>query len=236
MWRAKRSPRRYCSTAQRSNPGNAKDALDFTPNAEANELLRTDAFAFLTGVLFDQASPPSAHGPPRTSCSSVLDTSIPHRSSATQRPSGAQCKCSRNCTALSRKIPRWLVGAAQRVQQNYGGGASAIWSDEPSAVELQQRLREFGGIGQKKAAMAVAILNRDLGVPIGRMEGGDVAVDVHIRRVFLRSRIADRDDRDSMIAVARALHPSWPGALDSPPGILGASGVTQEHRTVAVAR
>lgn len=202
-------------------PGSAEDALDFTPNAEANELLRKDAFAFLTGVLFDQGIPAER----AWTAPYLLQQRIGHldpariasNPEAVRRAVQMQPKLHR----FVEKIPRWLVGAARRVQQNYGGGASAIWSDEPSAVELQQRLREFGGIGQKKAAMAVAILNRDLGVPIGRMEGGDVAVDVHIRRVFLRSRIADRDDRDSMIAVARALHPSWPGALDSPAWDIG---------------
>ena len=64
------------------------------------------------------------------------------------------------------KMPRWLVGAARRVEQDYHGDASAIWSDRPSAVELQRRLSEFHGIGQKKAAMAVEILNRDLRVPV----------------------------------------------------------------------
>ena len=120
-----------------------------------------------------------------------------------------------------KKMPRWLVGAARRVEQDYHGDASAIWSDRPSAVELQRRLSEFHGIGQKKAAMAVEILNRDLGVPVDGMAGSDVAVDVHVRRVFLRSRIADRDDRDHMITAARQLHPSRPGALDFPAWDIG---------------
>ncbi len=197
-------------------PGSAEDALDFTPNAEANELLRKDAFAFLTGVLFDQGVPAErAWIAPYLLQQRIghLDPArIASNPEAVRRAIQMQPKLHR----YIEKMPRWLVGAAQRVQQNYGGDASTIWSDEPSAVELQRRLSEFDGIGQKKAAMAVEILNRDLGVPIGRMESGDVAVDVHVRRVFLRSRIADRDDRDHMITAARQLHPSRPGALDFP--------------------
>ena len=64
--------------------------------------------------------------------------------------------------------------------------------------------------------LGTVILNRDMGVPVDGMVGSDVAVDVHVRRVFLRSRIADRDDRDHMITAARQLHPSRPGALDFP--------------------
>ena len=53
------------------------------------------------------------------------------------------------------------------------------------------------------------------------MEQSDIAYDVHIRRVFLRARLADRDDRDHMIAVARRLHPTRPGALDLPTWLIG---------------
>lgn len=119
------------------------------------------------------------------------------------------------------KMPRWLVLAADRVMTHYGGDAGAVWSDHPSADVLQCRLAAFTGIGQKKAAMAVEILERDLGVPVTNMERGDIAHDVHVRRVFLRTRIADRDDRDHMIAIARELHPERPGALDLPAWLIG---------------
>ncbi|MCY3886873.1 MAG: hypothetical protein OXG19_04085 [Chloroflexi bacterium] len=197
-------------------PGSAEDALDFTPNAEANELLRKDAFAFLTGVLFDQGIPAErAWIAPYLLQQRIghLDPAqIASNPEAVRRAIQMQPKLHR----YVEKMPRWLVGAARRVGQDYRGDASAIWSDRPAAVELQRRLREFHGIGQKKAAMTVEILHRDLGVPIDRMAGGDVAVDVHVRRVFLRSRIADRDDRDHMITAARQLHSSRPGALDFP--------------------
>lgn len=114
------------------------------------------------------------------------------------------------------KMPRWVVLAARRVVEVYGGDASAIWSDNPSADILQKRFDDFLGIAQKKAAMAVEILERDLGVPVRNLERSDIAYDVHIRRVFLRTRLAERDDRDHMIAVARQLHPARPGALDLP--------------------
>ena len=53
------------------------------------------------------------------------------------------------------------------------------------------------------------------------MERSDIAYDVHIRRVFLRARLADSDDRDHMIARARELHPQRPGALDLPAWLIG---------------
>jgi endonuclease III len=109
------------------------------------------------------------------------------------------------------------------VVQDYGGDAGRIWGDNPTAKELQARLDAFEGIGQKKAAMAVAMLARDLSVPIRAMEGNDVAYDVHIRRVFLRTGLAQRDDPKHLIEVARELNPKQPSALDLPAWLVGRS-------------
>ena len=64
--------------------------------------------------------------------------------------------------------------------------------------------------------MAAEILARDLGKPLQDMSGSDVAYDVHVRRVFLRSGLAEHDEVTHMVAVARALNPDRPGALDLP--------------------
>jgi endonuclease III len=119
------------------------------------------------------------------------------------------------------KVPGWIVLAARKVRATYGGDANTIWSDNPTAYDLQRRLEGFVGIGQKKAAMAVEILERELDIPIRRLEGSDIAYDVHIRRIFLRSRLADHDDPEHMIDVARRLYPARPGALDQPAWLIG---------------
>lgn len=103
----------------------------------------------------------------------------------------------------------------------YGGDAAAIWSDNPRAADLAARLRSFHRIGQKKSAMAVEILARDLGVPVREFTGSDIAHDVHVRRVFLRTGLARHDDPDHMIEVARRLHPERPGELDFPAWLVG---------------
>ena len=69
--------------------------------------------------------------------------------------------------------------------------------------------------------MAVEILERDLGVRIGALDRSDVAVDIHLRRVFLRTQLAERDHRDHMIEAARRLHPQRPGELDYPVWMTG---------------
>ena len=197
-------------------PGSTGNTLDFTPNAEANELVKTDAFAFLTAVLFDQGVPAERAWTAPYLLRQRMGHLDPARSAGDPERVRRAIQMRPQLHRYIKKMPRWFVGAARRVQRDYHGDARMIWSDRPSAVELQRRLSEFHGIGQKKAAMAVEILNRDLGVPVDRMMGSDLAVDVHVRRVFLRSRIADRDDPDHMIKAARQLHPSRPGALDFP--------------------
>jgi hypothetical protein len=88
-------------------------------------------------------------------------------------------------------------------------------------VELRRPLEAFPGIRQKKTAMAVEILARDLGQPLRELIGSDVAYDVHLRRVFLRTGLAERDEVDHMVAVARTLYPDRPGALDPPARDIG---------------
>jgi uncharacterized HhH-GPD family protein len=119
------------------------------------------------------------------------------------------------------KYARWIVAAAERVLDQYGGDAGRIWNGNLTARQVHERLDVFRGIGQKKAAMAVEILERDLRVPISEMQGSDVAYDVHVRRVFLRTGLAKRDDLDHIVAVARMLRPERPGELDQPAWLIG---------------
>ena len=63
-------------------------------------------------------------------------------------------------------VPRWVVAAARKVATEYGGDASRIWSDRPTARQLIDRLLAFDGIGLKKAAMAVEMLERVRGAEI----------------------------------------------------------------------
>lgn len=118
-------------------------------------------------------------------------------------------------------MPRWILDACRRLLEEYGGDAEAIWSDRPTAEVLEARLDAFLGVSQKKAAMTVMLLWRNRGVEIERMDGCDVAVDIHLRRVFLRSGLVDRDDPRAMVEAARDLYPRLPAALDPPAWTIG---------------
>jgi uncharacterized HhH-GPD family protein len=189
---------------------------NYAPDPEADAFLRSDPFAFLIAVVFAQniraeriwSAPWLLRGrlghldPERL----VADPEAV-REAIARRPS------------LHRyvvNVPRWVVSAAQRVLDDHDGRAERLWDDEPTALELRARLERYDGISQKKAAMAVEILERDLQVPIRDLGGSDVAFDVHLRRVFLRSGLAELDDRAHMVDQARRAHPDRPGALDLP--------------------
>lgn len=183
---------------------------------DAERLVRDDPFALLVGVICDQGIPAERAWMTPFLLRERLGHLDPVRLDADR---GTVLEAFAAPPMLHRfysTVGVWVAGAARRTVTQFGGDAAQIWADRPRAVELQRRLREFDGIGQKKAALMVEILVRDLGVGVSAMSGSDVAYDVHLRRVFLRTGLAARDDQDHMVEVARSLHPSRPGELDLP--------------------
>lgn len=189
---------------------------EFTPDPEANRFLWSDPFAFLVAVIADYQIPAErawavpwelkkriGHLDPQL----MLEDPSALYEAFDQRP---------KLHRFVKNVPKFILEACRLVLSDYEGDAGRIWGDEPTARLLQERLVAFPGISQKKAAMAVEILERDLGVPVREMEGSDLAFDVHVRRVMLRTGLASRDDQTHMIERARQLNPERPGALDFP--------------------
>lgn len=201
------------------------EALDiepsFTPHVEANRLVIDDPFAFLLAVIFDQGIPAERAWEAPYQLRERLGHLDPSRIASDTEEVARAINTPPKLHRYIEKMPAWVVSGAKRVVEQYDGQAEKLWNDTPTAREVQQRFDEFDGIGQKKAAMAVELLSRDLRVPIGQLEGSDIAFDVHVRRVFLRTCLAQRDDQAHMIAVARELHPPRPGELDFPAWLIG---------------
>lgn len=199
----------------------AGPAAEFTSDPAANDLIRSDPFAFLLAVIMDQGIPAERAWLAPYLLKQRLGHLAPERIAKSEVAVRAAVQRKPKLHRYVENMPRWLVLAARRVVDEYGGDAGAIWEGNPAADDLQHRLDSFVGIGQKKAAMAVEILERDLRVPIRNMKRGEIAYDVHLRRVFLRTRLVDYDDRDAMITVARELNPARPGELDLPTWLIG---------------
>jgi uncharacterized HhH-GPD family protein len=192
-----------------------------TPDPRANEFVAQNPLAFLFAVIADQGIPAERAWRLPYDLHQRLGHFDPNFIVANP---DAVDKAVKGPPALHRfpeKYARWIVAAARRVLKQYGGNAARIWNGDPTAADVYQRLDAFQGIGQKKAAMAIEILERDLRVPISEMERSDVAYDVHIRRVFLRTGLAQRDDLNHIVTVARTLHPERPGEIDLPAWLIG---------------
>ena len=194
----------------------AQPPANAAPDPEADAFLRSDPFAFLVAVVLCQGITAERAWSSPWLLRQRLGHLDPERVAAD--PEAVRAAIARP-PCIHRYVvntPRWVVSAAQQVLDVYGGDAAAIWDDEPTAAELRRRLQAFDGIGQKKAAMAAEILERDYGVPLREVTGSDVAYDVHLRRVFLRAGLADADDLTHIVEQARVAHPERPGALDLP--------------------
>ena len=188
----------------------------FTDNDAANQILISDDWAFLAGVIGDYQMP------------AERAWAVPYNLSRRLGGWGVELVAEDPGRVLAaflgppalHRFPnqsaRWFVAGAQQVIDDYGGNAGAVWGDQPTARELQARLNEFLGISQKKAAMAVEILAGQFGVDIRELSGSDIAYDVHVRRLMLRTGLAERDEVNHMVEAARIANPARPGALDLP--------------------
>lgn len=120
-------------------------------------------------------------------------------------------------------MARFVFDSFSLLITKYDSNAENIWNDCPTSEQMYERFIEFKGIGQKKASMAVNILVRDCNVIVNDITGIDVSYDKHVRQVFLRSGIAEYDNREHILEVARRENPRYPGALDKPAWYIGRS-------------
>lgn len=201
--------------------GAAQIGSSFSGNADADRLIETDPNAFLLAVLFTQGIPAERawSGPfLMRERLGTLDVSYLAANPEAVRAAFQQAPMLHR---FKETLPRWICSAAQRLLDEYGGDASAMWPRGSSVIEVTERLASFDGIGRKKAVMAVEILVRHFGIELEGRECGQVAYDVQVRRVFLRSGLADNDSREAIESAARAACPEAPGTLDLPAWLIG---------------
>jgi uncharacterized HhH-GPD family protein len=200
--------------------GNA-DRRGLSGDPAVDDYLRSDPFAFLVAVILDEGikAERAWRGPwLLRQRLGHLDPDRVRRDWEGVRAAVAQPP------ALHRFVDvmaRAIQSAGERVCTVYNGDASRIWAPGSTAREVDDRLQGFQRIGQKKAAMAVEILIAQMDIALEGLSGTDIAYDVQVRRVFLRTALADRDDLRTMINVARELEPERPGLLDLPAWFVG---------------
>lgn len=119
-------------------------------------------------------------------------------------------------------LPVWIRQAAIKLVAEYAGEASNIWTGCLTAGEVIARFDAFPGIGQKKAHMATQLLLCDQRA--GQFTGWDqinLAVDVHVRRVWMRAGLSTDPSTRGIMRAAATLWPKYPGQLDLPTWLIG---------------
>ena len=141
--------------------------LHITGDAAADELLSTDPFALMVGMLLDQqvAMETAFEGPAkiRDRISGPFDAAA----LAAYDPE-ALVEVFRRTPAVHR-YPGSMAGRVQALAgalvENWGGDASALWTEgEPDGKALLKRLEALPGFGKQKAAIFVALLGKQYGV------------------------------------------------------------------------
>jgi uncharacterized HhH-GPD family protein len=141
------------------------DALYFTNDAEANELLAADPFALLVGFVLDQqVTVPTAFAGP---------LKLRQRLGRLDAAELAALDSDRLLEVFREKpaVHRFPGNMARRVQeladvvaQEYGGDASRIWSEAGDTAELKRRIEALPGFGEMKVKALASVLAHRLGV------------------------------------------------------------------------
>jgi uncharacterized HhH-GPD family protein len=169
-------------------------ALHITGDPHADEVLSTDPFAVLVGMMLDQQYPMehAFRGPAK-----VLErfgTLDPARIAAAD-PAEFAALCS-TPPAIHRfpgSMAARLQELARIVEEQYDGHAERLWTEAATGKELMTRMIALPGFGTQKAQIFVALLAKQLGV---RPEGWEAAVGAYAEDGF-RS-VADVVDEASL--------------------------------------
>ena len=143
----------------------AVNMLPVTGDPDADQLLVTDPFALLVGMLLDQQVPMEwAFRGPSTLRERLgtLDASAIAAMSAEQVEHAFRQK-----PALHRypgSMAKRTHALATHIAEAYGGDAASIWLGVTDPAELLDRIRALPGFGDEKAKIFVAILGKRLQV------------------------------------------------------------------------
>ncbi len=161
------------------------EALHFTSDPAACELLATDPFALLVGFAIDQQVPvPKAFAGPY-----VLKQRL-----GTLEPRALAGRDLREVFAEKPAIHRFPGSMAERVRElaavvaeEYGGDASRIWTEATDSADLRKRIAALPGFGEMKIKSLAAVLAKQFGV--------EAAAGARPRPSHARRRLLGRGSR-----------------------------------------
>ena len=169
--------------------------LQIAQDVEADELLSSDPFALLVGMLLDQQYPMehAFRGPAKIA--SRLGTLDP-KVIAAQEPE--QFADLASAPPAIHRYGRSMAGRVQQLAQvvvdEYDGDTAKIWTTASDTKELLERLKALPGYGDQKARIFAALLAKQLGV---QSEGWREAIGPYAEQGSFRS-VADVVDGESL--------------------------------------
>jgi len=193
----------------------------YTPDRQADRFIRTNWNAWLIGVIFDQGIPAEK----AWEAPYLLKQRLGHFNirRLARTPVSDLRRVVRQAPALHRyvgKLPAWIKVAARKLVKEYDGDAANIWKGCLTAGEVIERPDDFPGIGLKKAHMAARDLHENA-CDFYRWNQINMAVDVHVRRVWKRAGLVRDTSPAGIMATATRLWPKYPGELDAPTWWIG---------------
>lgn len=192
-----------CSAARESNASGVGSLagmpeIRIAQDSHADQVLSTDAFGLLVGMLLDQQFPMERAfaGPAK-----ILDrfgTLDPAAIAAAEPEAFADlCATPPAIHRYGRSMAGRVQALAQVVVTAYDGDAARIWTTSSDTRDLLARLKALPGFGEQKAKIFAALLGKQLGVqPPGWRE----AIGPYAEPGSFRS-VADVVDEESLLKV-----------------------------------
>ncbi len=169
--------------------------LQITQDEAADEVLSTNAFALVSGMLLDQQFPMERAfaGPAKIlDRFGTLDPAI-----IAEAPPEEFVEICSTPPAVHRfpgAMAARIQALAVHVVEMYDGHTAALWSEAASGQDLLARMRALPGFGRQKAQIFVALLGKQLDV---RPPGWKEAAGLYAEEDAYRS-VADVRDKSSL--------------------------------------
>ncbi|WP_370289819.1 HhH-GPD-type base excision DNA repair protein [Nocardioides sp.] len=185
-------------------------AIHITDDPAADELLTTNPFALLAGMMLDQQYPMEhAFAGPQKVRSRLGSFEPATIAEADPEEFAALCAQTPAIHRFPGSMSARLQELARIVVEQYDGDASRIWTEAADGKDLMKRLQALPGFGAQKAKIFVALVAKQLDVrPTGwEKAAGDYALEGYrsVADVVDTSSLQKvRDHKKAMKAAAKA--------------------------------
>lgn len=187
--------------------------MGYSDNRKANDLIFTNDFAFIIGLIFDQGIKSNLAWQAPYLLKQRLGILTPqHISNMTVNEMEEVIKA--NNYTLHRypsTIAKNLIKSSIIINQEFKGDTKNIWFNNSSYKGVKKNLLKLAGIGEKKANLAILMLSRDFNHKYKDINTLPLALDVHLKRVLKRSGFfLNNEDRESTLYIEEIFREAFP--------------------------